>query len=72
MEQTWHARKLLTIIAEAALERALVALVRDAGAGARGAAAAQHRYEKLHFVHASAAKPFGADQTRAPSSARYA
>lgn len=25
---------------------------------ARGAAAAQHRYEKLHFVHASAAKPF--------------
>lgn len=25
---------------------------------ARGEAAAQHRYEKLHFVHASAAKPF--------------
>ncbi len=33
MEQPWHARKLLTIIAEAALERALVAEVRDAGGG---------------------------------------
>ena len=33
MEQPGHARKLLTIIAEAALERALVAEVRDAGGG---------------------------------------
>ena len=33
MEQSWHARKLLTIIAEASLERALVAEVRGAGAG---------------------------------------
>ncbi len=33
MEQSWHARKLLTIIAEAALERALIALVREAGGG---------------------------------------
>ena len=32
METPWHARKLLTIIAEAALERMLVAEVRDAGA----------------------------------------
>ncbi len=33
MEQSWHARKLLTIIAEAALERALIAEVREAGGG---------------------------------------
>ena len=33
MEQSWHARKLLTIIAEAALERALVEAVREAGGG---------------------------------------
>lgn len=32
MESRWHARKLLTIIAEAALERALIAEVRQAGA----------------------------------------
>ena len=32
MEPHWHARKLLTVIAEAALERALVAEVRHAGA----------------------------------------
>ena len=31
METPWHARKLLTIIAEAALERMLIAEVRDAG-----------------------------------------
>lgn len=31
MESPWHARKLLTIIAESALERALVAAVREAG-----------------------------------------
>ena len=33
MQQSWHTRKLLTIIAEAALERALIAEVREAGGG---------------------------------------
>ncbi|MFN0162815.1 MAG: P-II family nitrogen regulator [Burkholderiales bacterium] len=33
MSNGWHARKLLTVIAEAALERALVEAARAAGAG---------------------------------------